>query len=340
MRIIIGICTFRRDESLRRLLDSLDEMGRARPCADEIRVLVVDNDPTPETESLCRQRASDSGLPIEYLPEPRPGLVRARNTMVEGALARGAELVAFLDDDDIPDIDWLEHLARTQRAEDADIVAGNRRFPGRRPPSSGKSEEQRARKLGVKSVAGRTIPKAAATANLLARADILRKLGAQGPVFDPRFADSGGEDEDFFLRAAVLGARFAFASRSVVTQYHDPERFTVRGAFRRGFKTGCARLNLVRRHEPEAEQSVVWRALGKGVGMGFLLPLHLSNGSNGGLPRFSYRFGKSLGTLSFWLTGRTARYYGRDPGPDRAESASALAAARSRAPGTGGLRSG
>jgi len=336
MRIIIGICTFRRDASLRRLLDSLNDVGRSPLSGDEVRVLVVDNDPTPETRALCGEPRAGSCLPIEYVAEPRPGLVRARNTMVEEALARGAELVAFLDDDDVPDDDWLEHLVRAQRAEDADIVAGNRRFPGRRPPSSGKSQARRAQKLGVKSVAGRTIPKAAATANLLARADILRRLAARGPVFDPRFADSGGEDEDFFLRAAAVGARFAFASGSMVTQYHDRERFTVRGAFRRGFKTGCARLNLVRRHQPEIEQSVVWRALGKGLGMGFLLPLHLSNG---GLPRFSYRFGKSLGILSFWLTGRTARYYGPDRGRSRPSSSSSEPVSRSRRPDPADLRS-
>jgi GT2 family glycosyltransferase len=307
-------------------------MGRSRPSADEIRVLVVDNDPSPETRSLCRQLASGSCLPIEYLSESRRGLVRARNTMVEEALARGAELVAFLDDDDLPDLEWLEHLARAQRAEDADIVAGNRRFPGRRPPSSGKSEAERARKLGVKSVAGRRVPKAAATANLLVRADILRKLAERGPVFDPRFADSGGEDEDFFLRAAALGARFAFASLSVVTQYHDSERFTVRGAFRRGFKTGCARLNLVRRHEPESEQRVVWRALGKGLWVSLLLPLQLAHG---GLPRLSYRLGKSLGTLSFRFTGRTVRYYGRDP-----ERRRSSAPVRSQPPDPAGLGSG
>mgnify|MGYP005844749199 CR=1 FL=1 len=335
MRLMIGICTFRRDPSLRRLLDSLNEMALSRPSADEIRVLVVDNDPTPETHAICRQLTFESRLLIEYLPEARRGLVCARNALVEGALARDVDFLAMLDDDDVPDIDWLEHLVRVQRAQDADIVAGNRRFPGRRPPSSGKNEAERAGKLGVKSVAGRTIPKAAATANLLVAADFLRKLAAQGPVFDPRFADSGGEDEDFFVRAAALGARFAFAPRSMVTQYHDPERFTVRGAYRRGFKTGCARLNLVRRHEPGNEQGVVWRALGKGLVVGFLLPLDLPNG---GLPRFSYRLGKSLGTLSFWVTGRTPRYYGRDRG--RMDPSASGAAARSRRPGTAGLRPG
>jgi len=309
MRIMIGICTFRRDASLHRLLESLNATGRASPGADEIRVLVVDNDPTPETRTLCRRLASESCLPIEYLTEPRRGLVRARNTLVEEALARGAEWLAFLDDDDVPDSDWLEHLVEVQRAEYADIVAGNRRFPDRRPPSSGKSAQRRARKLGMKTVAGSVIPKAAATANLLVGAAILRKLAAHGPVFDPRFADSGGEDEDFFLRAAAAGARFSVAARSMVTQYHEPERFTVRGAFRRGFKTGCAKLNLVRCHQPEHERRVVWRALGKGVGMGLLLPLCLPNG---GLPRFSYRLGKSLGTVNFWLTGRSAGYYWPD----------------------------
>lgn len=307
MRILIGICTFRRDASLRRLLGALHAMGPSHLPGGEVRVLVVDNDPTPETRALCGELGSGSCLPVEYLPEPRQGLVCARNRMVAEALARDADLLALLDDDDVPDLDWLDHLVRVQQEEDADIVAGNRRFAGRRPPSSGKTEQRRVQKLGLKTISGRPIPKAAATANLLVGAGILRRLDEKGPVFDPRFADSGGEDEDFFVRAAALGARFAFASSSMVTQYHELERFTVRGAFRRGFKTGCARLNLVRCHEPQNVRAVVWRALAKGLRVGFLLPLYLPNG---GLPRFAYRFGKSLGTLSFWLTGLSPRYYG------------------------------
>ena len=71
----------------------------------EFRVLVVDNgSSSPESAEVVEKL----GLPrCEYVVEPRPGLSRARN---RGLKAVSTELVAWIDDDEIADADWVRRL--------------------------------------------------------------------------------------------------------------------------------------------------------------------------------------------------------------------------------------
>ncbi len=66
-------------------------------------MLVVDNAPR---DSRAQEVAARRGA--SYLLEPVPGLSRARN---RGAHACDTELVAYLDDDAVPEPDWLSALA-------------------------------------------------------------------------------------------------------------------------------------------------------------------------------------------------------------------------------------
>ena len=66
-------------------------------------VIVVDNsDGEPETERLARKWKA------RYVLERKRGLCRARN---RGALVSSAEVVAYLDDDSLPEPSWLSGLA-------------------------------------------------------------------------------------------------------------------------------------------------------------------------------------------------------------------------------------
>jgi cellulose synthase/poly-beta-1,6-N-acetylglucosamine synthase-like glycosyltransferase len=66
-------------------------------------VLVVDNAP-----SDARTREVAARCAVRYLLEPVPGLSRARN---RGARACETELLAYLDDDAVPEPNWLSALA-------------------------------------------------------------------------------------------------------------------------------------------------------------------------------------------------------------------------------------
>jgi hypothetical protein len=96
----VVICTCDRPVGLRTTLASLQ-----RQTDLDFEVLVVDNG-SSSTESAMV--VEDLGIPhCEYLVEPRRGLSRARNRALD---AVRTELVAWIDDDEVADADWMRRL--------------------------------------------------------------------------------------------------------------------------------------------------------------------------------------------------------------------------------------
>ncbi len=124
-RIAICVCTHDRPAALSALLASLREIELIGLDPAAVEVVVVDNRPNPGTRDLCE--AARAGLPIglHYAEEPQPGLTYARNRAVAVAVERGADFVAFIDDDDQPQPDWLLRLLEQQAATGADLVFGS-----------------------------------------------------------------------------------------------------------------------------------------------------------------------------------------------------------------------
>jgi glycosyltransferase involved in cell wall biosynthesis len=98
--LTVVICTRDRPEGLRSTLALLQDQTDSK-----FGVVVVDNAPSSaeaeavvETIGLAR---------CDYVVEPRPGLSRARN---RGLRAVGTDLVAWIDDDEVPDADWVRRL--------------------------------------------------------------------------------------------------------------------------------------------------------------------------------------------------------------------------------------
>src|SRR5579884_1169719 len=90
----VVVCTWDRGRWLERCLAAL--AGLDHPSYE---VVVVDNS---QGDSPSQQLAGQFGA--RYVREPRAGLSRARNT---GARAAWGEIVAFTDDDALPDPRWL-----------------------------------------------------------------------------------------------------------------------------------------------------------------------------------------------------------------------------------------
>jgi len=96
----IAICTRNRTQDLRRCLNALIKLPD-----DGQEILVIDNCPsTDETYQLVAPYAG-----VRYIREPRPGLNIARNRALQEAQH---EVVAFTDDDAVPDITWLRALLK------------------------------------------------------------------------------------------------------------------------------------------------------------------------------------------------------------------------------------
>ena len=87
----------------------------------EFDVIVVDNTPSGDdaTRAVCRRWKA------RYVPEPRRGLCRARN---RGALVSSADIIAYLDDDSVPEPGWLAAIA-AEFADPMVMAVGGRTVP-------------------------------------------------------------------------------------------------------------------------------------------------------------------------------------------------------------------
>jgi glycosyltransferase involved in cell wall biosynthesis len=96
----VVICTRDRPTGLRATLASLQHQTDPN-----FGILVVDNgSSSPESAMVVE----DLAIPrCEFLVEPRPGLSRARNRALD---AVRTELVAWIDDDEVADPDWVRRL--------------------------------------------------------------------------------------------------------------------------------------------------------------------------------------------------------------------------------------
>ena len=108
----IAICTRNRTDDLRRCLDALMKLPD-----DGQEILVIDNAPSND-DTL---KLSESYPMVRYVREPRPGLNIARNRALKEA---SNEIVAFTDDDAVPDQYWLRALLKNYTRERVVCVTG------------------------------------------------------------------------------------------------------------------------------------------------------------------------------------------------------------------------
>jgi glycosyltransferase involved in cell wall biosynthesis len=93
--VTVAVCTRDRSDDLRRCLDSLDRLPD-----DGQEILVVDS----ASQSIEPRTVAEQFARVRYLRLERPGLNVARNAALAAATG---EIVLFIDDDTIADVNWL-----------------------------------------------------------------------------------------------------------------------------------------------------------------------------------------------------------------------------------------
>ena len=252
MRLAVAICTHRRPAGLARLLDALvalepprDARGAPVALGDALDVVVVDNDPAGEGRAHALGRR-DYPFRLHAHLERDPGLSAARNRAVAEALALGPDLVAFLDDDEWPEPQWLAELVRVALERDADAVGGPTRpeFP-EGTAASARANPYYGADLGLADGAACRLE--AGGNFLMTRA----ALEAAGPGwFDPAWALTGGEDLAFFTALARRGATMRWAARAIVHEPVVPERLDPAWMRERVVNIANTRVRIMQRLEP------------------------------------------------------------------------------------------
>lgn len=111
------ICTHNRDTYLGAAIDSLLNQD----FAPGFEVIVVDNGSTDNTRAVVESRLGDRRL--KYIFEPILGLSVARNT---GAKAACGDILAYLDDDAVASVGWLQALYTAYQQNPKLAIAGGK----------------------------------------------------------------------------------------------------------------------------------------------------------------------------------------------------------------------
>lgn len=251
MKVALCVCTYRRPAGLRRLLAAVAALRTDR--AGALEVVVVDNDPDGSARVVV-DSVEGMRFVVRYAHERRRGISHARNRAV--AEAADADWIAFLDDDEEPEPEWLDELLRVQAAHAADVVAGP--VPPRyEAPAPGWVLRGRFHEPPRRPT-GSPLPYAD-TGNVLVRASLFRDFPAP---FAPSLALAGGEDTHFFLRVERAGHRIVWADAAVAWEWVPPSRVRLPWLLRRAFRRGNTWALLERELDPS------WRVLALRIARG------------------------------------------------------------------------
>lgn len=248
-RVVVAAPTFHRLDRLRVLLPQLVAQAQsaragfvAAPEVDGtvplIRIVIVDNSP----EGDARELVEHCGLPaVEYAHQPTPGIGAARNMTLD--VARDAEVLVCLDDDERPQERWLELMLRTWLRHRPAAVAG--RVLAEFDPDlevdpwlvAGDFFTRRSLPTG-------TVVDVAPAGNLLLHMPTITALGLR---FNERTGLTGGEDTEFTRALVAAGQTIVFCDEAAIVDLVPASRANRRWVLLRALSQGniAARLRRV-----------------------------------------------------------------------------------------------
>jgi len=220
--VAICIATYKRPQSLARLLDSINHLDFEESAPPAIQILVADNDKSGSAQSVCNHARKTSKWAIIYSIEPRQGVSFARNCSIKLA-DDDVDFFAFIDDDEIPARHWLDRLLFTQAKHDAAIVTG---------PVHPKFESPNVPPWILKGgffmptdKATGTVMNVAFTNNSLAKSQLLKQFD---PPFNEELAFRGSEDTHLFMTLFKQGAKIIWDNDAIVYEFIPEARTQIK----------------------------------------------------------------------------------------------------------------
>lgn len=225
--ICVCICTYKRPEFLRRLLQDLSTQETEGLFT--FSAVVVDNDAQRSAEPVVRECGTTSQLSIKYCTEPQQNIALARNKAVANA---AGDFIAFIDDDEFPIRRWLLTLFEACQKYSVDGVLGpvKPHFDENAPTwvIKGKFYDRATYPTGlvIDWRKGRT-------GNTFLKMDV---FSGETMPFRPEFRQ--GEDQDFFQRMIEKGYVFIWCDEAVAYEIVPPVRWKRKFMLRRALLRG------------------------------------------------------------------------------------------------------
>jgi len=226
MLISICMCTYQRDH----VVDTLQSIAALRlPEHVNIEIIVVDNDEQGYAEKLVKAQAALMNIPVFYRQETAKNIALARNCSM--ADTKG-EWIAFIDDDEVADPDWLAQLLATAQTYQADAVFGRVKstYPNHTPQwiiESGVFDRS-----AVSN--GQEVTSGATNSTLISQTAI-QKYQLK---FDSNYGLTGGEDADFFYRLYQHGGKLVCSSEAYVSEEVASNRLNIHYLLKRAIRIG------------------------------------------------------------------------------------------------------
>jgi glycosyltransferase involved in cell wall biosynthesis len=228
--ISVCICTYKRPKLLAKLLEKLEVQKTENQFSYSI--IIVDNDYRGTAKNLVFLSEVERKIAVQYLIEPEQNISLARNKAIQNA--KGA-LIAFIDDDEYPEEDWLFNLFKSYREYNvAGVLGPVLPFFETEPPEWIKKGNIFRRK----SYRTGTILKWNETrsGNFLIKKEIFDALDK---IYDVSFGKTGGEDTDLFKRMIEKGHKFVWCSGAIVYESIGSERWRSKWILGRALRTGA-----------------------------------------------------------------------------------------------------
>ncbi|WP_411034217.1 glycosyltransferase [Shinella sp. BYT-45] len=252
LRVDIAVCTFRR-EALAETLASLARL--IVPPGVRLRVVVADNDAEPSARAGVEAARPFLSMEVIYVHCPAGNISIARNACLDEA---DADFVAFVDDDETVEPQWLDRLLAEAQAQDADVVLGPVRALYRpdAPAWMRQGDFHATRPVWVNGEI-----RTGYTCNVLMR---LAAPALAGRRFDLALGRSGGEDTAFFDQVHRAGGRIAFAEDAWVNEPVPSSRASFSWLAQRRLRMGQTHGRLLaERHEGAARAGAAALAAAK-----------------------------------------------------------------------------
>jgi glucosyl-dolichyl phosphate glucuronosyltransferase len=245
------------------LLETLDSVDRQSLPADR---LVVAVDHSPELAARLRNERPD--LAVALNDGPHRGASATRNAGVD---ATTSEIVAFLDDDEIADADWLGRLVEPF---DDPLVVGTGgayvpRWARRKPVWF---PDEFAWVVGGAHAGLPVVPTPVRnvwSGNMAVRADAFRSVGGFTETFGKVGGRSRPEDTDLCVRMARGGGVWIYLPDAKIQHAVPADRSTFRFFVARSYAEGRGKIDLQKAHGDSAvladERDFLTRVVPRGL---------------------------------------------------------------------------